>query len=300
MLGKVLVPLDGSALAEAALPYAEDIARSFQGEITLVNVVPMPPAGVSAAHEAFLGQQGAEAESSARRYLDEKATQLRSRGLEVREAVLSGPVADTLLQYAAHQGIELIALATHGRAGLERWMVGSVTDHLIHGSSIPVLTLRPPRDGKTVVSLARVLVGLDGSDLAEAALPYAAELARRLKLTVTLVQVVPSEVELFAGSNYVAYPIDIVSELKAAAGEYLDEKAAQVSGAGLICDTVVGVGGPVSHLIEAANHVPGTLIVVSSHGRSGLGRTILGSVADRVIHESHGPVLVVRARSSAG
>ncbi|MEK7214987.1 MAG: universal stress protein [Chloroflexota bacterium] len=300
MLGKVLVPLDGSPLAEAALPYAQDIARSLQGEITLVNVVAMPPAGVSAAHDAFMDQQRAEAESGARRYLDAKAAELRGQGLQVREAVLSGPVADTLQQYAAHQGIELIALATHGRAGLERWMVGSVTDHLIHGSSIPVLTIRPSRDGNPASGLTRVLVGLDGSELAETALSYAAELAEGLRLTLTLVQEVPSEVELFAGSNYVAYPIDIVSELKAAAGEYLEEKAAQLSGAGLICDTVVAVGGPVSHLIEAANRLPGTLIVVSSHGRSGLGRAILGSVADRVIHESHGPVLVVRARPSAG
>ena len=296
MLGKVLVPLDGSPLAEAALPYAQAIAAGFQEEIVLVNVVTLPPVEVGSAHQAFLDEQRTKAESEAKRYLDSKAAQLRARGLRTREAVLSGPVAETLQQYAANQGFELIALATHGRSGIERWMVGSVTDHLIQGSTIPVLTIRPRKDGQAAPALARILVGLDGSDLAEAALPYAAALARRLQLPLTLVQVVPSEVELFAGSNYVAYPMDIVSEIKAAAGQYLEEQASKLGAEGIVCDTAVEVGAPVTHLIEVANRHPGTLIVLSSHGRSGLGRAVLGSVTDRVIHESHGPVLVVRGQ----
>ena len=168
MLGKVLVPLDGSPLAEAALPYAQAIAAAFGEEIVLASVVAAPPSGVSQAHQAFLDESRAEAESAGRRYLDAKAAQLRARGLQAREALLSGPVAATLQQYAEHQGIELIALATHGRAGLERWMVGSVTDHLIHGSTIPVLTFRPRHGGEVGPPLTRILVGLDGSDLAEA------------------------------------------------------------------------------------------------------------------------------------
>lgn len=143
--------------------------------------------------------------------------------------------------------------------------------------------------------LRRVLVPLDGSDLAEQAVQPAAEIARRLHAPLTLLQVVPSEIEIYMGSNYVAYLFDILDQLKAAADEYLDAQADAVAAVGVACEVQVAVGSAPAQISEAARVNPDTLIVLSSHGRSGLGRAVLGSVADRVIHESHGPVLVIRA-----
>ncbi|MEK7214004.1 MAG: universal stress protein, partial [Chloroflexota bacterium] len=165
-------------------------------------------------------------------------------------------------------------------------------------STIPVLTFRPRKGAEGGPPLARILVGLDGSDRAEASLPYAVALAQHLKLPLTLTQVVPSEVELFPGPNYVDYPDDIVAELIANAGEYLDKHARKLDGEGIVCDTKVEVGFPATQLIGVANRQPGTLIVLSSHGRPGLDRALLGDVTGRVIHESHWPVLVIRAPST--
>lgn len=300
MIGRVLVPLDGSPLAEAALPYARALAAASGEELVLVNVVAPIAAAVSPTHQKFLEEHRAQAETAGRRYLEEKAAQLGAAGLRVQPVVLSGPVAATLQQYATAEGIGLIALATHGRSGLERWMVGSVAAQLIHGSTIPVLVFRPRHGAEAGPPLVRILVGLDGSALAEAALPYAATLAQRLKLPVTLTRVVSSEVELFGGPDYLDIPGDIVAEVRATAGEYLDQHAKKLKAEGILCETKVDVGFPVTQIIGEANRHPGTLILISSHGQSGLGRSLLGNVADRVIHESSWPVLVVRAQPTGG
>lgn len=295
MFGKVLLPLDGSPLAEAALPYAAAFGAAFAGEVTLVHVVDAPFAQVGTPHEAFVDEQRAKAEEAAATYLESAAARVRGQGAAVRTAVLAGPVVETLRDYARGHGTQLIAIATHGRSGAERMLLGSVTSRLIHEAPAPVLTVRPPRGGASAAPVSRVLLPLDGSDLAEQALPAAAAIAKQLGIPLTLVQVVPSELEIYMGSNYVAYPFDIMDQLKAAARAYLDAQVGAAEKGGAACEVQVAVGAAAVQISEAARAVAGTLIVLSSHGRSGLGRAVLGSVADRVIHESHSPVLVIRA-----
>lgn len=143
MYQRLLVPLDGSGLAEAALAHAEEVAAQFDAEIILLRVVVSPyaiaaPDLVLATAESDMHQLSAQAEE----YLKNTANQLRARGLQVRSATCEGPVAEAILEHAEALSADLIVMSTHGRGGVSRWVYGSVADRVLQGSSCPVLLIR--------------------------------------------------------------------------------------------------------------------------------------------------------------
>jgi nucleotide-binding universal stress UspA family protein len=143
MYQRLLVPLDGSGLAEAALAHAEEVAAQFDAEIILLRVVVSPyaiaaPDLVLATAESDMHQLSAQAEE----YLKNTANQLRARGLQVRSATCEGPVAEAILEHAEALNAGLVVMSTHGRGGVSRWVYGSVADRVLQGSSCPVLLIR--------------------------------------------------------------------------------------------------------------------------------------------------------------
>lgn len=143
MYAKLLVPLDGSELAEAALPHAEQVAHHFSAEIILLRVVVSPYAVV--APDLVLATPGlnmAELAAHAQRYLDQVADRLRDRGLNVRTVVTEGPVAEVIIEHAEALGTDLIVMSTHGRGGISRWVYGSVAERVLQGAPCPVLLIR--------------------------------------------------------------------------------------------------------------------------------------------------------------
>lgn len=193
MYHRILVPLDGSELAELALAPAGLLARRFRAQLWLVSVlVPVPLESGSSVRLART------AVDQAQDYLQDVQRRLEADGLAVRAIVRWGDPAGEILATAHESRAVLIAMATHGRGGLGRWMIGSVADRVVRAATIPVLVV-PARAAARQPGFHRLLVPLDGSALAEAALPHALLLARTFNATVELLSVVPR-------SDLTAYP----------------------------------------------------------------------------------------------
>jgi nucleotide-binding universal stress UspA family protein len=281
----ILVPVDGSTLAEAAIPYALTLAERARSKVQFVFVyqdrLPLEPAEL------------------AWQYLLQLTDRARERlGDSVSSALLHGPVAANLVKQARKIGADLVIMTTHGRGGLERAWLGSVTDQLIRRIGIPVLVIRPA-DGVAVPEAqpSEILVPLDGSTLAETALQPAAALAKLWDAELTAVQIV--------------YPIPILAEpdravpemslqeltaiARASAEEYVRLTAESLRGRGVKASgmALIGTDGPAQQLRELARPGQVSLIAIATHGRGGIRRFILGSVADKLVRTAEVPVLVV-------
>jgi nucleotide-binding universal stress UspA family protein len=173
----IVVPLDGSELAEAALGYAESIARATRASLRLIGVVdtgsqrPARNADPKRDHLTMLELESLE------KYLLVRARALQRRGLRASVMAVAGPPVDEILA-AQEPDVAMLVMATHGRGGFQRLRLGSVADRVLHAATRPVLLVAPPAAGApATVELRRIVVPLDGSGLAEAALPLASELA---------------------------------------------------------------------------------------------------------------------------
>jgi len=144
MYRRIMVPLDGSDLAELALPHAEDLARKEISELDLIMVVEqfeMPVHGGVVFDEETIEQIQHNQEAAAQDYLNKLADRLRAKGIDVRTSVLTGKIADSLVDYVIVNSIELIIMATHGRSGVSRWIWGSIAEKILHASTVPILLI---------------------------------------------------------------------------------------------------------------------------------------------------------------
>ena len=146
MFRKILVCLDGSSLAEQVLPYATEVAERFGSKIVLLQVVHLPASFAAAAAqggEKILEEETRRLAGEATAYLEGVAAPLRAKGLEVETAAQEGPPSETIVAYARENAVDLIAIGTHGRKSLGRLVFGSVADHVLKHSNVPVLTVKP-------------------------------------------------------------------------------------------------------------------------------------------------------------
>jgi nucleotide-binding universal stress UspA family protein len=284
-LATILVPLDGSALAERALPYAVHLARAAGGRLVLIRATP------------------AAARDDAEAALAATAQRLVAAGAPVESQARTGEAGAVILEAARAGGADLIAMATHGRSGLGRWLYGSVADRVMRHAPVPVLLVSAtcerrwppaPPPGAAPGPPRRLLVPLDGSGLAEEALGPAGALADALGAGLLLAQAVPFPVVAYGSEQeYASYADDPDAEV-GAAREYLEEVAAPLRAAGRDVEVRVEAGMVVPTLarIERERDVEG--VAMATHGRSGLARVVLGSVATGVLQLAHVPVLAVR------
>src|SRR5215207_9479925 len=224
MISSILVPLDGSPLAEQVLPPVVQLAHGLGAPVTLLTAI---SAGAVAAgrppeYRATFDQiVSAEAEK-ARAYLAKQRARLEAQGVEAQTRVaVVGHVAEAIAEHAREHAFGLIAMSTHGRTGLTRWVMGSVADGVLHRSAVPLLLLRP-REGGEPTAFRHVLLPLDQSPSAEA-------LARRLDLPLTLVHVqVLAQIcfdEAACGGGSSPYYAELEHDLEQAASAYLDGQA---------------------------------------------------------------------------
>jgi nucleotide-binding universal stress UspA family protein len=298
MLRRILVGLDGSPLAETIVDPVRALARRLGAEIVLLHVTHVPEMVRAAGPGPTVDEIVSQERERAGTYLQGVARKIAPGGKAVETAVRAGEAAAEIVRYAEQERIDLIALATHGRSGMQRWVHGSVADAVLHTTTTPLLLFRPVAAG--VVSsreLHRLVVPLDGSPLAETALPLAEELARALAVPIVLLRVVELIGPAFGaepfGSPYFDYE-RILDVLREAAEQYLANLAADLRGRGLTVETRAVVGIPVQTITAYAGEQAGNVIVMSTHGRSGWRALVLGSVARRVVLSASGPVLVMR------
>ncbi len=333
MFSKLLLPLDGSVNAEKIAEWSEGLARSFDASITLLMVVdpekiqredfgsgldrpvrgasPMDkPAGISeiSGGIAFVGavsvagedvrnsgsygvgtQVVEQATEEAKKYLAEVASEFSSKGFSVKEITAVGTPEVEILRVANEENIELISMATHRGSSIARGILGSVTDRVLRSSKLPVLTVRPgTHTGFGDLGLPSVVVvPLDGSEVSHSAIEPAIEIAKATGAEIVFMQAIRQ----LAGSG-IDYYYDPTPEQEAHL-DYLSEFANRAKKQGLEARSHVLIGPPAIRIIEEVQEFEGGLVVMSSHGSSGLPRWMVGSVADKVIRASRRPVLVI-------
>jgi len=277
---RILVPVDGSPEASAALPYVAALATP-EMEIVLLTVVP--------------SATGADA---ARAGLETAAQRMRVAGQSVRTEVATGNPARRIVDTAVELRAEMIVMASHGRGAVGRLIYGSVADRVGHESPVPVMVVRARQLAPGPVGITRLVVPLDGSSRAESALPVATTISRRLGTPISLVRVVdPADVLPPAVGVGEAIPFEIYDEaekeIEQEARRYLDTMAQKLREQGLPVTISLLMGSPASS-IEEATHL-GDVVVLSSHERTRVMRWLLGSVAEKLTREDESPVILVPA-----
>jgi nucleotide-binding universal stress UspA family protein len=286
MFRKLLLPLDGTIEAAAALPAAATLARASDASITLVRV----RASADGSEETLREDHGAEDELRA------AAEELTAAGLHVDWQMLTPPVARSIIHAADARDSDLIVMATHGRTGLARAFAGSVSERVVAHSGRPVLLLKP--DGKRLDHVATLLVPVDGTAGGALALGTAVGLARSTGARLVLLDVVPTTPMWMYGAVELgpAMYIDPAWEDEAlrSAESYVEGLTGQLQKAGLQVESRA-LRGEVAPTIHAVAEETGAdMIVMSTHALTGPARAVLGSVADAVVRTSHRPVLLVR------
>ncbi len=288
---RLLVPLDGSEAAHVALDYAALIPSRV---VILLSVIPDGMAELVSWGDERREEWRAAVLARVTAYLDEAAATLERQGREIETRVGWGDPAEHIL--AAAVEADLIIMTTHGRGAGERILFGSVADRVVRHAPIPVLMVRGGERPVKEAPVSRLIVPLDGSPLAEQALPVAMDLADDLGVRIHLVRTLETEklrsvirLSPSAAASYAAS----VSSLRTVATAYLEEQAKRVRSRDIPVSIQVVEGSPAEELCHLAR--PGDIIVMTTRGRGGLQRWLLGSVTERVVREAPVPVLVVRA-----
>lgn len=322
MTNRILVPLDGSAFAESALPLAVAIARGAGATLELVSVVELMPTLTAGAETGNVTMQPTvgvalaappdlrdRAQRDRAAYLGEVTDRIgEAAGAVVESAVMDGDPSSALLNRAATGAIDLVVMSTHGRGPVQRAWLGSVADRLSRRLHVPLILIRPDESGNGAterpaptpvgsVKVRRVLVTLDGSDLAEVVLGPAAEVARALGAPLSLLRV--AGVRLYVGSPYLPHGAEEYNRQleaeRAEAEAYLRDVAASLTERGVDVEGHRVLQGPAATtILEAAQAETEGLIAMATHGRGGFQRLLLGSVSDKVVRGATAPVLLVR------
>lgn len=305
----ILVPLDGSDVADGIVPYVSQIAKMGNAPLVLLTVVDVDaldyPNWVSTLQPTSDMEAGYthkhRFEENARIHAYDKlkkmAAGLENEDITVEVRATVGRPAEEILRLADEEGCGLIAMSTHGRNAITRGILGSVTDKVLHASDAPVLTIAPERARKYQedgASLETIVVPLDGSEFAERALPYAEKLAGLLSLEILLARVVRFERPHYTDSG-IELP-NLTEQLVDEASEYLNRISKKLDSRGLKVETRVLRGAPAPVLLDLAHKTPQSFIAMTTHARSGLSRWMMGSVAEALVRGSGEPVLLVRTQ----
>jgi nucleotide-binding universal stress UspA family protein len=285
MIGTVVVPLDGSELAERAIPYGAAIADRSGAPLLLVLV-------------ARIGADEPEM-TECRNYLRKTAANLPGR---VQFEVERGRPAEKAIEIAKEAGDPIIVMSTRGHGGIRRWMTGSVADEVVRTAGVPVLLIRGDKEvpEASQLQILSILLPVDGSPYSESAIAYAVEIARLFGSTIHVLRVVdtPSAYAMLSRHMEAVATGDILDEIIASmrreATEYVEELAETLRSEGINVKTVVLEGYPGEQVIEHERRGFYQLVIMATAGRSGVSRVVFGSVAERVLKMGRTPVMMIR------
>ena len=295
MYNRILVPLDGSTFAEAALPMALTISHKTESDVHLVTVLEPVSSFAYEGWESAATEWGEKYLSDVTRRIEGKA------GGEVSTALLNGHAVDSLQGESVKFKADVIVMATHGRGALSRLWLGSVADGFVRQADRPVLLVRPNEEEDAPTEFDQgfdtLLVPLDGSELSECAMLHAIEFGELFESAYHLTRVVSYPFDVT--SPYLPHTVQmnqrIVDDAKHGAAEYLEAHADRLRRRGLRVTTSVAVDTQPGHgVLSEAKAVGSDAIAMATHGRTGLSRVILGSTADKVLRGSSAPVLLYR------
>lgn len=299
---RILYPTDFSETARQALPWAVSLARRFGAELHVLHALSLhaaDPAGLEGAFpipESMFEEWTHRAEEA----LSETAAPARQEGIEVHQKLRrSIAPSAAILDYVGEEGIDLVVTGTHGRRGLRHLALGSVVEEVLRFAPCPVLAVRQREELESMAALEeprvrRILVPMDFSEHADRALAYGMELARDQAAELDLIYVV--EQMTYPDFYYPAAPSreQMLREISEQAGKRLDGRVDDFQEESMTVDYDVQVGRPENRIVARAEDKGTDVIVMGSHGRSGLRRVLLGSVTEGVIRRAPCPVLVVK------
>ena len=281
---RILVPLDGSRLSEAIVPLAEALARDYEAALLLVRALRT----LNSAEAEVKAQEEAEI------YLRGMADELTARGLRVEWKVWYDEPDRAIADAARFNAVDLITMTTHGRGGLSRLMFGSVAESLVRMAPVPVLLVR----GELAWypgGLRKIVVPLDGSERSEAILPVVERLAGPFDLAIELLRAIEPLPAYAAAEISSARTEEMIALEEADAEGYLRKVATPLEAKGLRVARCVGRGLAVDVILRRAEETGAGLVAMSTHGRTGVGRLLIGSVAERVLRSAPVPVLLWKA-----
>ncbi len=300
----ILVPVDGSVLAQQAIPYARALLRP-DDQVLLLRVVPLAESIAAAMTGTVIASEdevSAMWKQAADGELAEAAGHAGIAADRIATEVAVGDPAEQIVAAAQAKPAEMIVMASHGRGAIGRAIFGSVADRVAHTATVPVMLVRPSKDhtDRPDFHVARVVVPLDGSALAEEALPVAKRISTQLAVPIHLVRAIdpvsalpmaPSVTPIAPVSPEIA--TQIMNEIEAEAKGTLATVERKLAGDGFTATAELLEGSPFFAIADALK--PGDVLVMTSHGRTGVRRWLMGSVAEKLVREAPAPVVIVPA-----
>ncbi len=306
----MLVPLDGSELAEVVFPFVKELAGRLSIDVVPIivgsqstsSLVPMQRAYIERATQ-ILKEQVEEVQ---------KSLKTAPKPIKIKGELAAGYAAEEILHYVEENNIDMILMATHGHSGAKRWKIGSVAGKIMSASKIPVLLVHanaPEEESAIKWPIETVLVPLDGSELAESVLPHVKTFGKQQgskAVEVVLLRVCePPTVPSYYGPELSGVPLDwgkyVEQEMirdKERAKEYLSELEKKFKAKGIRVRSDVIQGKPDDEIVEYANKNNFSLIVMATHGRSGLSRLVYGSVAANLLQGVSSPILLIKPQDN--
>ena len=302
MYKTMLVPLDGSELAEVVLPYAKELAGRLDLELTLLHVYQPLGSESQFMSRAYLERAAEIVQKQSREVQAKTGAPSGGKAVEVLIKVAVGHPAEEILRYAEESSIDLILMATHGRSGVRRWVLGSVADKVLRKSTIPIWLVRANIPEEIVHDewpKRTMLIPLDGSSFAESVLPHVESLAKQRGAELVKVVLLRVYEKPFITADYPepdteAHEKRIINHFKQEAEQYLVKVEKRLADAGLNVRTEVLMGNPANEIINYAQNNHPNLIVMATHGSSGVSLWEYGNIADKILHGVSSPIFLVR------
>lgn len=284
MYKRILVPLDGSELAESSLPYVKRIAKRLNSEVILM--IACQPIGYP--------------ELPLKAYLQKKLKELHSAGIRISHKLVRGDAATKILDFAGKNDVSLIIMSTHGGSGVSHWPLGSCTSKVLQKTHVPTLLVRSSKEKikSFDAEIRRILVALDGSHFSEVIIPYVEDLVEGTDNEVILLRIVePVKLPFTAGYiEHEKYEKEIAAKAEEEAKKYLQKKKAVLASKGINTSTALLKGHAANAILQYAENNAVSLIAITTHGFSGISKWAYGSVASNIIESSTKPILLLRPK----
>lgn len=294
---RLLYPTDFSECSEQALSHALFLARAFNAELHVLHVVPIAPAYPMAGVAAEDSEDRDEMLDRIRQMVRDH--ELDDASLDVTVAVERGEgIGESILGYASDHDVDLIALGTHGRRGVRRLFLGSEAEEVMRGADCPVLAVRQRSDATPATQVDRIVVPVDLSTHSRAALVHAAALAREYDAGLHLLHVVePMPDYNLSGTLHAADPpsVPAVHSIEDDVQDAIDSLLTNVDVDTARVQVAIEHGQPAPSIVDYATAHDADLLVLASHGRTGLQRFLMGSVAEKVMRSAPCPLFIVKA-----
>jgi nucleotide-binding universal stress UspA family protein len=298
MFEKILLPLDGSVLAETALPYVRDLEGRLKAEVYLLHICP-------AEHQAYLHMH--------QMYLKDMADNLQKEiqeawhpegGLKIQSEVVIGEPAAAIFDYIKQNNIDLVTLTTCGASGIKGWAMGSIADKVARGVGIPTLLVRVKKEPSGLERkglIQRILLPLDSSDTSKTAVPYAVQMAKKLQASITLFSMAQTAyAQSLGGAGGIGVNLDKVDAATESFTEgFLQNIENGIREAGVEVSHTAYLGMDAAfEILEMEKKTQADLVIMATRGRSSVARWAFGSVAEKVLQGGDLPILLVRKKEN--